>query len=172
MTKVNFINNIHPNTPRCTVSPDSGNEDKSINNNIANISCTIKIPIVSFPNTSSNNHLSPNNFTIIIVLLNDNAIPINILVINEYHKPRDNIHPNSIVSPTCDNPINKAGLPISLISLVFNPIPTIKRSNATQRCENIATPVVSCNTHSICGPTISPVIIYPIINGCLRTFIT
>jgi hypothetical protein len=78
------LNNKTPtNEPRATDSPAAGRDESKISNNIANISCTIKIPIESLPNVSSSNHLSPSSLTIIIVLLNDTAIPINKLVIGE-----------------------------------------------------------------------------------------
>ena len=82
------------------LSPPLGNDASTINNNIAMISCTINTPMLSLPNTSSSNHLSPNNLTIIIVLLRDNAIPINKLVIIEYHNPRDKSPQNTTVNPT------------------------------------------------------------------------
>ena len=99
-TAPSFKINIPANDHRATLSPAPGNEESKINKSIANISCTIRIPILNLPKTSSSSPLSPSSFTIIIVLLNDKAIPINRLVITEYHNPRDSSHPNTIVNPT------------------------------------------------------------------------
>jgi hypothetical protein len=69
-----LANKTHENTPRFATAPSTGNDANTIKITIAIISCTISIPIEIFPYNSSKTHLSLSNFTIIIVLLNANAI--------------------------------------------------------------------------------------------------
>gem|GEM_PF-3410967 len=69
-----FPSNIPENIHRLTAAPSTGKEANTIRITIAIISWTINIPIDIFPYNSSNTHLSLSNLTIIIVLLNANAI--------------------------------------------------------------------------------------------------
>lgn len=69
-----FPNKIPENIHRLTAAPSTGNEANTIRIIIAIISWTINIPIDIFPYNSSNTPLSLRSLTMIIVLLNANAI--------------------------------------------------------------------------------------------------
>lgn len=92
--------NVALNHRRLISTHHTGSDDNTINSIIAMISCTISIPIEIFPYNSSSTPLSLNNFTMMMVLLNANAMAIYILVTQSNHNPNAIRHPIKVVNTT------------------------------------------------------------------------
>gem|GEM_PF-1803340 len=153
------------------MAPSTGNDANTISRTIAIISWTISIPIDIFPYNSSKTHLSLNNLTMIIVLLNANAIATYILVTQS--NPRSNaIHiPIAVVKTTCHTQTTSDAFPRSLTTAGFRPNQTINNKNATPICANIWTLSVCWIRLRILGLIKIPETIYPIISGCFNSLI-
>lgn len=150
-----------------TCSPLVGNEDNIIMKSIAIRSCTISIPIDILPYNSSSTPLSLRSLTMIIVLLNANAIAIYMLVIASYPKYHAIKNPSTVVKITCHSHIMRDVFHKSLINHGLSHSHTIKSNNATPRCEKSSTCSVWWSKPNPSGPMIIPAIMYPISSGCL-----
>ncbi len=131
------------------------------------MSCTISIPIDILPYNSSSTPLSLRSLTIIMVLLNANAIAIYILVILSNHQYHAIKNPIPVVKITWPSHTTSDALPKSLINHGLSHSHTIKSNNATPRCEKSSTCSVWLSKPNPTGPMIIPAIIYPISSGCL-----
>lgn len=144
-----------------------------INNSIATISCTIKIPIEILPYTVSVSWASFNSFTITIVLEKLSPIANNIDVTVSNHSIRSSTNQSNTQIPTWIRPTLSAIFPCSFIVVGFNHNPTRNNSNEIPSWEKKAknelwSPASCCtipNDHIT-----TPAIRYQIMRGCLSNF--
>jgi len=141
----------------------------NINITIATTSWTIKNHIDIFPYNVLRSPLSERSFIITMVLLKVIAIAIYAEVMLSNPKIKHSQNQIIEVKITCQIPVNNDVFPTSFNVLGFILSPTIKSSSAIPICDNVVISPDGSMIHVIL--TISPVMIYHIINGCLRSLI-
>lgn len=126
-----FASNTPENAHRLVTTPSTGKEAKTIKITIAIISCTISIPIDILPYNSSNTHLSLKSLTIIIVLLNANAIATYMLVTQSKPSKSAITIPIPVVNTTCHTQTTSEAFHRSLTIAGLSHNHTINSRNAT-----------------------------------------
>jgi hypothetical protein len=114
------------------------NDDTIIKSIAATMSCTMRNHIAIFPYMDQVSHLSEISFIIIIVLLNviDIAIYRDSILLNHNNFTIKN--PIIDVKKTCQSHVINDTLPVSLIILAFNHIPTINSNKDIHILEKIS----------------------------------